>query len=78
MSKLPHWQRRLLAFLTYLMALPVVAGMAFLVVLFLAGPHAGLLSSWLEGMVLAAGWLAVAVLPFLTARWVWLRTAPRQ
>ena len=57
--------------LAYLLALPVVAAIAFVVVLVLAGPHAGLLPHWLEAAVLALGWLAVLVAPALVARKVW-------
>jgi hypothetical protein len=32
---------------------------AFVIVMIFAGPHAGLLPSWLEPVVLGAGWLAV-------------------
>jgi hypothetical protein len=61
--------------LAYLLALAVVASGAFVVVIFLAGPHSGLLPFWLEGVVGAAGWLAVLVLPILLARKVWRRFA---
>jgi hypothetical protein len=57
--------------LAYFLALAVVASVAFVVVMFLAGPHSGLLPFWLEGVVGAAGWLAVLVLPVLLARKVW-------
>jgi hypothetical protein len=59
--------------LTYLLALVVVACVAFVVVIVLAGPHSGLLPFWLEGVVGAAGWLAVLVVPALLARKVWRR-----
>ncbi len=61
--------------LAYLLALVVVACIAFVVVIVLAGPHSGLLPYWLEGVVGAAGWLAVLVLPILLARKVWRRFA---
>lgn len=57
--------------LAYLVALAVTAPLALLVVLVLAGPHAGLLPHALEVAVLAAGWVAVLVLPPLAARRVW-------
>lgn len=60
----------------YLIALAVVAAVAFFVVMFLAGPHSGLLPAWLESVVLIQGWLAVVVLPVLAARWAWKRASP--
>lgn len=59
--------------LAYVVSLAVVVVLAFFTVLVLAGPHAGLLPSWLEPVVLAIGWLAVLVLPVLVARLVWRR-----
>lgn len=57
----------------YIVALAVVAVFSFFAVLIPAGPHAGLLPSWLEPVVLGMGWLAVLVLPVLVARAVWRR-----
>ncbi|HEX5802965.1 MAG TPA: hypothetical protein VFY24_08055 [Azospira sp.] len=57
----------------YLLSLVLTAAIAFVVVLVVAGPHAGLLPSWLEAVVLGLGWLAVVVLPLLVARKVWRR-----
>jgi hypothetical protein len=65
----------LATFLTYVLALVVVACIAFVVVIVLAGPHAGLLPSWLEAVVASAGWLAVLALPIILARKVWRRFA---
>jgi len=50
-----------------------VAVPVFVIALFVAGPHAGLLPAWLEAIVLAAGWLAVLILPALAARAAWRR-----
>lgn len=58
---------------SYLFALAVTVPVAFFAVIILAGPHSGLLPSWLEAIVLALGWLAVLVVPVLVARRVWLR-----
>jgi len=58
----------------YIVSLAVVAAFTLFAVLILAGPHAGMLPSWLEPVVLGAGWLAVLVLPVLVARAVWRRT----
>ena len=65
--------RILLSLLTYLVALAFVAIVSFLVVIVLAGPHAGLVPHWLEGAILAFGWVAVLVLPVLASRWAWRR-----
>jgi hypothetical protein len=48
----------------------VVAALTFFVVIFLAGPHAGLLPHALEVVVFVLGWLFVLVLPVLAARTV--------
>ena len=58
----------LITIATYLGSLVVIAALALLVVLFLAGPHTGLLPQWAEVCVLILGWLAVLVLPVLAAR----------
>lgn len=62
----------------YVASLAVVALISFFTVIVLAGPHAGLLPSWLEPVVLAIGWLAVLVLPVLVARLVWHRFGPSE
>ncbi|MFZ5570491.1 MAG: hypothetical protein ACOZF0_08800 [Thermodesulfobacteriota bacterium] len=60
----------------YLLSLAVIAAAAFFVVLILAGPHSGLLPSWLEPVVLGIGWLVVLVLPIWIALKVWRRFRP--
>lgn len=65
--------RLLLAIAVYLLALVVIAAAAFFGVMVVAGPHAGLLPQWMEAIVLAAGWIAVLVVPVLAARRVWRR-----
>ena len=65
--------RLFLAMLAYITTLAVVAGAAFIVVMMVAGPHAGLLPHWLEVLVMLLGWLAVLLVPFLLARRVWRR-----
>ncbi|MCF8199751.1 MAG: hypothetical protein K9J42_13360 [Sulfuritalea sp.] len=57
----------------YIVSLVITAAISFFAVLILAGPHAGLLPSWLEPVVLGIGWLAVLVVPVLVARLVWCR-----
>ena len=65
--------RILLSLIAYAVALVLVASISFVAVIFLAGPHAGLLPGWLEAVVLGLGWLAVLVIPFLVLRRVWRR-----
>jgi hypothetical protein len=69
--------RFLLTALAYLLSVVAVAALAFVVVLFVAGPHAGLLPHWLEVVVIVLGWLAILVLPALAARLVWHRLQPK-
>lgn len=66
----------LATFIAYVLALLIVACITFVVVIVLAGPHAGLLPFWLEVVVVGAGWLAVLLLPLILARKVW-RKFPR-
>ena len=68
-----HMLRIVLSLIAYVVALAAVAVIAFFAVIFLAGPHAGLLPGWLEAVVLGLGWLAVLLLPVLAARTVWRR-----
>ena len=58
---------------TYLGSLVLVAAVSFVVVIFLAGPHAGLLPHFLEVAMLILGWLAVLVVPAVVAWKVWQR-----
>jgi len=67
--------RFLFAFLAYIASLAVVAPVAFFGVLFLAGPHGGLLPQALQVVVLPLAWLAILVVPALAARAVWIRSA---
>jgi hypothetical protein len=66
-------KRILLTALAYLASLVLVAAVVLVAVLFLAGPHAGLLPQPLEVAVIVIGWLAVLALPVLAARSVWGR-----
>lgn len=61
---------------TYVVSLAVIGVVALGIVLVVAGPHAGLLPSWLEPVVGALGWAVIFVLPVWLARKVWLRMAP--
>ncbi len=48
--------RTLIVIFSYLIALSFIAIVTFVVVWFFAGPHAGILPSWLESALLAFGW----------------------
>jgi hypothetical protein len=65
--------RVLLTLVAYVTSLILIAGVSFVVVIFLAGPHAGLLPHGLEVVVLCLGWLAILVVPVLAAAKVWHR-----
>ena len=64
--------------LTYLVSFALIGVVSFFVVIFLAGPHAGLLPEPLEVFVGIVGLLAVLVLPILVARTVWKRMGARR
>lgn len=59
----------------FLVTLLLTAAVAAFGVLALAGPHGGMLPASLHFLVIAAAWLLVFIVPLLTARWVWRRTA---
>lgn len=61
-----------LAFVVLLLATAVAA---FFAVIFLAGPHGGVLPPSLHTATLALAWLFVIVIPLAGARWVWRRYA---
>lgn len=65
--------RILLTVLAFMLTLCLSAVLGFLAVLFLAGPHGGLLPKSAETLVLALGWLLVLLVPALVARVVWRR-----
>lgn len=69
--------RIVLTGIAYLLALGLVGAGAFAVVIVVAGPHAGILPSFLEPVVLGLGWLAVLIVPIRIARSVWMRLAKR-
>jgi hypothetical protein len=66
--------RYLWALLAYIVSLIVIAALAFVIVIVLAGPHAGLLPRWAEILVLSAGWIAVVAVPIWVAVRVYKRT----
>jgi hypothetical protein len=57
----------------YLVSLALVASLASLMVIYLVGPHGGVLSQAFYLPVLGLGWLTVIVLPVQFARWMWRR-----
>ena len=65
--------RLLLTILVYLLSLVVTGALAFIFVLVLAGPHAGIFPSWIEAVILGLGWLAVLLVPVWVALLVWRR-----
>ena len=65
--------RAALTGLTYAIALLIVTALTLLIVLVLAGPHAGLLPQPLEIAVIVLGWLSVLVVPVWVARRLWKR-----
>lgn len=60
----------LLAFVVLLLSTAVAA---FVAVIFLAGPHGGVLPRSLHTATLGLGWFCVLVVPLMGARWVWRR-----
>jgi hypothetical protein len=65
--------RLLATALAYLLSLVVIAAISLATVLLIAGPHSGMLPSWLEPWVLGLGWLVILFVPALIARSVWRR-----
>ena len=63
------------ALLAFVVALTVTAPTVFFAVLFLAGPHGGVLPRSLHAATLALAWLVVIVVPILVGRWAWHRLA---
>jgi len=65
--------RFLVTLLAFVAALVPTAVAAFFAVIFLAGPHGGVLPASLHTATLLLGWLCVLVIPLLVARWAWRR-----
>jgi hypothetical protein len=65
--------RYLATALAYVVALALVAIVTSFAVLYLVGPHGGLLPQSFYIPILSLGWMAVIVLPVLFARWMWRR-----
>ena len=66
-------KRIVLTAVTWLVSLVAVAAVTFVVVIVLAGPHAGLLPHFLEVAILVLGWLSILVVPICLASRVWRR-----
>ena len=67
-----------LAIVCGILCAAVLAPVIFIVVMVIAGPHAGLLPQWLEAGVLVAGWLALLAVPIHAGRWMWQRLTARR
>lgn len=68
--------RRVLGvFLAFVVSLIVTAITAFFAVLFLAGPHGGVLPSSLYTATRALALVVVVVVPIMVGRWAWHRLA---
>jgi hypothetical protein len=65
--------RFLVTLLAFIVALVPTAVVAFFAVIFLAGPHGGVLPASLHTATLLLGWFCVLVVPLLVARWAWRR-----
>ena len=68
--------RYLATALAYVVGLILVATAVSLAVLYLVGPHGGLLPRTYYGPAVALGWILVIVLPVMFARWMWRRLRP--
>lgn len=67
--------RFVLTCLAYLVALALTGGLSLFGVLWLAGPHGGVLPESMHPGTLIAGWVLLLVVPILAARWAWRRLA---
>ena len=65
--------RLLVTLLAFIASLVPTAVAAFFAVIFLAGPHGGVLPASLHTATLLLGWLCVLIVPLLVARWAWRR-----
>ena len=63
----------LVALIAFFVLLVSTAVTVFFAVIFLAGPHGGVLPRSLHTATLALGWFCVIVIPLVGARWVWRR-----
>ena len=63
--------RLVLTCLAYFVALGLTGWLAFIGVLWLAGPHGGVLPQSMHTTTLVVGWVLVLVVPILIARCTW-------
>lgn len=70
--------RILITTLAVVAAAMITVPVVFFAVLFLAGPHGGVLPPSLHGYTLVLGWIAVIAAPVLAGRWAWRRFAGRR
>lgn len=68
--------RYVLTAAAFLLALALVAVVAFVAVIVLAGPHSDMLPQWLQVVVFILGWVAVLGVPGYVARKVWRQLQP--
>jgi hypothetical protein len=78
MREAAFFVRLLYTAIAYLGSLIVVTAIAFLGVLFLAGPHGGMLPSSMEPVVLGIGWLTVLGMPSYIGYRVWRKLGQRR
>jgi len=69
--------RWVLTFLGWFISVGLLAPVCFSAVIGLAGPHGGILPSYLQPFVLVVGWALLLIVPVCVARAVW-RRASRQ
>jgi len=65
--------RILISILAAVISMPITAVLVYFAVLFLAGPHGGVLPPSLHLITLAFGWIVVVAVPLFVGRWVWQR-----
>jgi len=68
----------LVAALTWVVAIPIVAAILFLPVMILAGPHSSALPSAIQPAVLLLGWISVVAVPSWLAVRVFRRVRSRR
>ena len=71
-------KRALFTLIAFFVAFIVTGVVTFFAVIFLAGPHGGVLPEWAGPIIFVLAWSAVIILPVVSARKVWLRSSPAQ
>jgi hypothetical protein len=62
---------------TFIASLLLCALVAFYIVLFLAGPHAGIVPAWVQKIILLLGWIFTIAVPVFIARKVFVNVKAR-